>query len=360
MPKHKILTVIGARPQFIKASALSRAILKSKKLEEIIVHTGQHFDTDMSDVFFEQLSIPKPKHVLKINSLNHSAMTGRMMEAIENIIELEKPKLLLVYGDTNSTLAAALSASKLNVPVAHVEAGLRSNNMLMPEEQNRRICDLLSTLLFCPSQDAARNLSNENLRDSKVTIDVVGDVMQDAFNVFLPFAGSDALKYLPKDFALCTLHRAENTNDKSRMDNFINAINRLANEKFPIVWPVHPRAKKLLENYTLSENIHCIKPASYLDMLAMLKQCSLVMTDSGGLQKEANFAGKHCITLRSETEWIELVNEGQNHIVDDKVDLITEKAIEYYGVFFKAKPIYGNGNACSKITTIIEKYLDKA
>lgn len=359
MPKHKILTVIGARPQFIKAGALSQAILKSDKLQEVIVHTGQHFDANMSEVFFEQLNIPKPKHILNIHSLNHAAMTGRMMEALESIIVDENPDMVLVYGDTNSTLAAAMAASKLNVPIAHIEAGLRSYNMLMPEEQNRRITDMLSTLLFCPSKDAATNLKKEILRDDKVEIAVVGDVMQDAFISFMPYANDGILSNLPENFALCTLHRAENTNDKSRMDAYVDALNALAENHFPIVWPVHPRTKKLLANYTLSKNIHCIEPASYMAMLALLKQCSLVLTDSGGLQKEAYFAAKHCITLRNETEWVELVTEGVNHIVANNANMLQEKALQFYGATFTPKTIYGNGDACKKIVNSMEAYLLK-
>ncbi len=351
----KILTVVGARPQFVKAAALSKAISLDSEIDEVVVHTGQHFDANMSDVFFKELNIPKPKYILNINSLSHGAMTGRMLEEIEKIILKEKPDALLVFGDTNSTLAGALAASKLHVPVAHVEAGLRSYNMLMPEEQNRRLTDAISNWLFCPSDAAVDCLVKEGITEDNAQIAVVGDVMYDALLQFSSHA--KLLPNLPASYALLTLHRAENTDDSDRMAEIVSALNALVENGMDIVFPVHPRTKKILSEYNLSEKVHCIEPVGYLEMLSLLQQSSLVLTDSGGLQKEAYFSGKNCITLRTETEWIELIDLGVNVLANSAEDIVFEAQRRYDIQIENTTSIYGDGTACVKIVEEIKKGL---
>jgi UDP-GlcNAc3NAcA epimerase len=351
----KILTVIGARPQFVKAAALSRSIAQEPDLDEVVVHTGQHFDVNMSDVFFNELNIPKPKYVLNINSLSHGAMTGRMLEEIEKIILIEKPDALLVFGDTNSTLAGALAASKLHVPVAHVEAGLRSYNMLMPEEQNRRLTDAISKWLFCPSDAAVDCLVKEGITEDNAQIAVVGDVMYDALLNFNPFAKLQA--NVPDSFALLTLHRAENTDDVERMKEIVSALNVLVDSGMAVVFPVHPRTKKILAEYKLSDQVQCIEPVGYLEMLGLLQQCSLVLTDSGGLQKEAYFSGKNCVTLRTETEWIELIDLGVNVLANTAEDIVFEAQRRFDVQVDNSNPVYGDGKACEKIVIEMKKGL---
>lgn len=351
-PQKKIVTIVGARPQFVKAAVMSKEIQLSTIFTEVVVHTGQHFDANMSDVFFEDLNIPKPDYTLNIHSLSHAAMTGRMMEEIEKILFKESPDLVLVYGDTNSTLAAALAASKMHVPLAHVEAGLRSYNMLMPEEQNRRVTDLLSTWLFCPSADAVLNLEKEGITTSHHKIHNVGDVMCDAVQFFKPHAefSSD----LPENFALLTLHRAENTDDIERLSEIVNAINVLADNQFPIVFPVHPRTKMAMKNMVLSSNIFCIEPVGYLEMLGLLNQSGMVMTDSGGLQKEAYFSGKFCVTLRTETEWVELVELGVNVLATESEEIVFQASKNFGAEIDNSENVYGNGSACRNIIQILE------
>jgi UDP-GlcNAc3NAcA epimerase len=351
----KILTIVGARPQFVKAAALSKAISLDSEIDEVVVHTGQHFDANMSDVFFNELNIPKPKYILNINSLSHGAMTGRMLEEIEKIILKERPDALLVFGDTNSTLAGALAASKLHVPVAHVEAGLRSYNMRMPEEQNRRLTDAISKWLFCPSGSAVDCLKKEGITDENAEISIVGDVMYDGILAFGPHA--KVMSTLPDSFALLTLHRAENTNDSERMAEIVSALNVLVDSGMAVVFPVHPRTEKILAEYKLSEQVQCIEPVGYLEMLGLLQQCSLVLTDSGGLQKEAYFCGKNCVTLRTETEWIELIDLGVNVLANSAEDIVFEAQRRYDVNVDNSNAIYGNGDACSKILNEIKKSL---
>lgn len=356
----KIVTIIGARPQFIKAAAISNAILAHNQnnpvvpIKEVIVHTGQHFDSNMSAVFFDEMQIPKPDYLLNINSLGHGAMTGRMLEEIEKILIEEKPDYVLVYGDTNSTLAGALAASKLHIKVAHVEAGLRSFNMKMPEEINRILTDRISTLLLCPSDTAVNNLQNEGFEHFKSKVLNVGDVMYDTTLHFSKMAKEPSIE-LPERFILATVHRAENTNDINNLKEIVAAFNTIAAE-IPVVLPIHPRTKNILEkqNIEISDRVLLIPPVGYLEMLYLLNHCQLVMTDSGGLQKEAYFSKKYCITLREETEWVELVDNGVNQLVGAS----ESKIIKAFNEAKQLKPnfenhFYGDGRASFKIIKLL-------
>ena len=347
----KILTVVGARPQFIKAAAVSNIIRKEH--EEILVHTGQHYDENMSKVFFEELQIPKPDYNLEIGSGNHGEQTGKMLVELEKIYLKEKPDLVLVYGDTNSTLAGALCASKLLIPVAHIEAGLRSFNMNMPEEQNRILTDHISRLLFVPTITAEKNLHTEGINRGVYN---VGDVMFDAVLHFKKLAEQkesilDKISVKSGEYILTTIHRAENTNDINRLKNIIEALNKSGNK---IVLPLHPRTKKYIENYNLqfSDNIKLIEPVGYLDMITLEMNSQKIVTDSGGVQKEAFFMKKPCITMRDETEWVETVQNGGNVIVGTDGDKIL-KSIVYFKPKMKQQNIFGNGKAGNKILDII-------
>ena len=347
----KILTVVGARPQFVKAATLSRVIASMSDVEEIIVHTGQHFDKNMSDVFFEEMRIPRPDYNLAIASLSHGAMTGRMLEAIETIILDERPDWVLVYGDTNSTLAGALAASKVRVKVAHVEAGLRSFNMNMPEEQNRILTDRISTLLFCPTQAAVNNLNNEGYEQFDINVVNVGDVMFDAANFYSGYARKpdwlDQLE-LSHNYALATIHRAENTDNLDRLHEIVRSLNEI-HKITPVILPLHPRTKKKLEKLNVKLNVHVVEPVGYLEMVFLLKNCRVVLSDSGGVQKEAYFFKKSCLILREETEWIELVECGANHIVGANYQRIMEKFDSLRtGISFNSA-FYGEGDAAEKI-----------
>lgn len=341
----KVITVLGARPQFIKASMVSREFSKYKDVDEIIIHTGQHFDKDMSEIFFQQMGIKEPKYNLNINSLSHGAMTGRMLEEIEKILQLESPDCVLVYGDTNSTLAGALAASKIHIPVAHVEAGLRSHNMYMPEEQNRILTDHISTLLLCPTNVAVDNLFKEGL---KKNIILTGDVMYDASMYYRNIEHKISLD-IPSKYCLITLHRAENTDDLNRLTNIVQALNNLPNIKG--VLPLHPRTLKMMQKYGLEFNkdvIKVIQPVGYLDMIYLEANSEFIITDSGGIQKEAYFFKKPCITLRDQTEWIETIEAGWNVIVganNIKINnaICSVKKPDYY------PKLYGDGNSAGLI-----------
>ncbi|CAM6733474.1 MULTISPECIES: non-hydrolyzing UDP-N-acetylglucosamine 2-epimerase [Escherichia] len=311
----KILTVIGARPQFIKASVVSNAISQTVGLDEVILHTGQHFDSNMSDVFFNQLGLPKPDIQLNIHGGNHGEMTGRMLTEIERVLIKHKPDRVLVYGDTNSTLAGALAAAKLNIPVAHIEAGLRSFNIKMPEEVNRILTDQISDLLFCPTDTAINNLEKEGFHNKHVEIFKVGDVMQDAALFFSKNALPPENVRLPDKFILATLHRAENTDNPERLSEIVYALNKLHESVLPVVLPLHPRTRKLILSQGLHLRVYVIEPVGYFEMIWLLKVCNLVVTDSGGLQKEAFFFGKACVTMRDQTEWVELIEIGANELV---------------------------------------------
>lgn len=355
----KIVTVIGARPQFIKAAVVSRAIAAHKDIKEVIVHTGQHFDANMSDIFFEEMCIPKPDYNLNVNGLGHGAMTGQMLEKIEAVLLQEKPDWVLVYGDTNSTIAGALAAKKLHIKVAHVEAGLRSFNMDMPEEINRILTDRISDILFCPTETAVNNLKKEGYENINCRIIRNGDVMQDAA---LFYAGRAVRPKadIPEDFVLCTVHRAENTDDPERLRNIFSALEEIS-KSCRVVLPLHPRTKGKLSatGYdTNNSHILFIEPVGYLEMVWMLKHCRLVMTDSGGLQKEAYFFDKYCITLRDETEWVELVKYGYNFLAgDDKGKIISlYNHISDKNNIEQKTPLYGNGNAGDLIVETLRNY----
>jgi len=353
----KIITVVGARPQFIKAATLSRQF-KLAGVEELIIHTGQHFDANMSDVFFEEMEIPKPAFQLDIHGLTHGAMTGRMLEGIEEILLKEKPDGLLVYGDTNSTLAGALAASKLHIPVIHVEAGLRSYNMEMPEEINRILTDRISTVLFCPTDTAINNLKREGYDTMPIKIIKNGDVMQDAAMYYAARAEqkSDIIKKTGlQKFVLATIHRQENTDSPSNLMAIIEGLNDI-NRQVPVVVPIHPRTRNILAQLNIVPEFKLIDPVGYFDMIMLLKNCELVITDSGGVQKEAFFFGKHCITLREQTEWVELVDHGFNLLVGSD-SLKLKAAFE----FFKTKTsdfsinLYGKGEAAKVVVELIQK-----
>ena len=354
----KLITVIGARPQFVKAAAVSRAFRAFPSIEEKIVHTGQHFDVNMSDIFFEEMDIPRPHFNLEINSLSHGAMTGRMLERIEEVLLAERPDALLVYGDTNSTLAGALAARKLHIPVMHVEAGLRSHNNAMPEETNRILTDRISDVLFCPTETAVANLRREGFEHFGCSILQVGDVMEDAALYYAPKATerSNILKSLHlegRDFVLCTLHRAENTDDPARFSAIVEALNETARQ-MPVVLPLHPRTQKLLEKNGLRLDAITVPPVGYFDMLSLLKNARVVMTDSGGLQKEAYFFGKFCLTLRDDTEWMELVDGGFNFLVGaDKNLILNTLEVVLSEKFPDKKDFFGGGKAAERIAEVV-------
>jgi len=346
----RILTIIGARPQFIKASVVSRAIQKTDGIEEIMLHTGQHFDANMSDIFFNQLGIPKPDIQLNIHGGSHGEMTGRMLAEIEQALITHKPDRVLVYGDTNSTLAGALAAAKLHIPVAHVEAGLRSFNMQMPEEINRILTDQISDLLFCPTATAVKNLDNEGFARKAAKVLQVGDVMQDAALLFAEKAIAPAGAALPEQFILATLHRAENTDNSERLASIVKALNQLHAEQAPVVLPLHPRTSKLISQQGLDLNVHLIDPVGYFEMVWLLGHCQLVLTDSGGVQKEAFFFGKACVTMRDQTEWVELVEVGANELVGAHQLEIVEAAARNLGRSVQDTwQLYGGGAASQRI-----------
>jgi len=355
----KILTIVGARPQFVKAAALSRA-LKKFNLQEVLVHTGQHFDENMADIFFRQMEIPEPKYNLGINSLGHGAMTGRMLEEIEKVILAEKPSTVVVFGDTNSTLAGALAASKLYIPVAHIEAGLRSFNMKMPEEINRILTDRISSWLFCPTETAVKNLQREGFENFNVKIENIGDVMYDVALFYSEISAKyatvlESLKRDSRPIVLTTLHRQENTDDLARLSSIVEALNEL-NDEFQVVLPLHPRTKKILERENIRLNFEPLEPVGYFDMIELLKTCEFVITDSGGLQKEAFFFKKQCLVIRDETEWTELVELGYNHLVGSDKQRILKKTCEIKksNPPFQEKP-YGEGNAAERIALFLKE-----
>lgn len=353
----KVVTILGARPQFIKAGSVSREFAKYDNFKEIIVHTGQHYDANMSDVFFGEMKIPKPDYFLGIGGKSHGAMTGQMIEKIEEVLLNEKPDWVLVYGDTNSTLAGAIAASKLHIKVAHVEAGLRSFNMKMPEEVNRILTDRISSILFCPTQTAIDNLQSEGVDKWNTQVELSGDVMQDGAIFYRELAEKPPGLTLDSEFILSTIHRAENTDSEKRLTAIVESLNEIA-EQVAIVLPLHPRTKIKLEALPikLSSKVKLIDPVGYLNMVWLIDNCKLVMTDSGGLQKEAFFFEKPCITLRDETEWIELVINNFNTLVGaDKAAIISAFKEHTFSNDFSID-LYGNGFASNKIANALVNY----
>lgn len=356
----KIVTVIGARPQFVKAAVMSRAFRAFPEIRETLVHTGQHYDSEMSGVFFRELEMPDPAYHLGINKENllmekgketgPAALVGRMMQALEEVCFREKPQWILVYGDTDSTLAGALTAAKLGIPLIHVEAGLRSYNNRMPEETNRIVTDRLSRLLFCPSDRAVKNLEKEGFRDFPVRIFRCGDIMQDAALHYgrcpKPIHEINDLK----DFIVCTIHRNETLQDPTALIALFSILERISAE-MPVVMPLHPGTRKKLKEYRYRfENspIRFLEPASYLQMAYLLKHCRLVITDSGGIQKEAYFFRKMCLTVRKETEWTELVENGCNLLVGQDPEKLLPLSRRYWngtGTVRFPENLYGDGQA---------------
>ena len=360
----KILTILGARPQFIKAATVSRAIRERDNIEEIIVHTGQHFDANMSDVFFDQLDIPQPQHNLGIAGLSHGAMTGRMLEGIEALIQQERPDWLLVYGDTNSTLAGALAAAKLHIPIAHVEAGLRSHNPQMPEEINRVLTDRVSSLLLCPTEAAVKNLEQEGFpflapANRSQRIENIGDVMLDAVLYYRERAREqislDTFGLTHQGYALCTLHRQENTDDPVRLASILAALREISRD-LPVVMPLHPRTKaRLAEQHSASalDGLTLIDPVPYLEMQGLEMSAKLILTDSGGMQKEAYFHQVPCITLRDETEWVETVEAGCNHLVGANKEHILKAWRTAKAPAHEVGNLYGDGAAASRVVQLL-------
>ncbi|MBA6156639.1 UDP-N-acetylglucosamine 2-epimerase (non-hydrolyzing) [Tenacibaculum sp. S7007] len=357
----KIVTILGARPQFVKGAVLSRVIRKYNDFEEIIVHTGQHFDANMSAVFFEEMQIPKPKYNLNINGLSHGAMTGQMLEKIEEILQEEKPDAVVIYGDTNSTIAGALAAKKLHIKVVHIEAGLRSFNITMPEEVNRILTDRIADLLSCPTDVAMSNLVNEGFDNLPSIVEKHGDIMKDAVEFYSKFSEEkstviDNLDLKKNGFVLATIHRQENTDNEEKLKEIFSALDEIHKET-RVILPLHPRTQKKLSKYGIKTSITCIDPVGYFDMLELLKNCSLVITDSGGLQKEAFFNKKHCVVVREETEWIELVENGFAKITGTN----HQRIVAAYQEFLKSnksfkKELYGN-NVGEKIYQSIKKLI---
>ena len=347
----RIVTVLGARPQFIKAAVVSRAFASKGLLEEI-VHTGQHYDSNMSDVFFDELEIPRPEHHLGIGGGTHGQNTGRMIEAIEKVLLNTRPDWVLVYGDTDSTLAGALAAVKWHIPVAHVEAGLRSFNRRMPEEVNRVLTDHAASLLFAPTETAVAHLAREGI--SGASVQLVGDVMYDAALFYGEKAERTSsilarLNLAAKEYALATIHRAENTDNRQRLAAILDGFSGFDSE---IVLPLHPRTRGRLAalGLTLPGNVRAIEPVGYLDMVMLEKNAALIATDSGGVQKEAFFYRVPCVTLRDETEWAELVAGGWNRLAPptcgSDISLAMKEALGSKGC--EIRP-YGDGNAASHI-----------
>jgi len=357
----KIVTIIGARPQFIKAGTVSREIARQsqqgKNIAEVIVHTGQHFDSNMSEIFFKEMNIPTPDYHLGIGGKSHGAMTGQMLEKIEEVLLKEKPDCTLVYGDTNSTLAGALAASKIGIPVAHVEAGLRSFNMSMPEEINRILTDRLSQLLMCPTQAAVQNLKNEGIDKWGHQPDWVlsGDVMLDGARYYSQLATPPDGISTDEKFALCTIHRAENTDNPERIQGILKALETIS-EQLRVIFPVHPRTRQILIKSGIPvSRLTLLEPVGYLNMVWLIQNCTHVFTDSGGLQKEAFFFQKPCFTLREETEWTELVDNRFNCLVGTDTDKIIQAWNEFRFSENWQQLWYGEGKAAQSVVEAVLK-----
>jgi UDP-N-acetylglucosamine 2-epimerase len=349
----KVVTIVGARPQFIKAAALSRAL--RKRHTEVLVHTGQHYDYEMSGVFFDGLELPAPDVNLEVGSGSHGWQTGRMLEGIEKVILEQRPGWLLIYGDTNSTLAGALAAAKLHVPVAHVEAGLRSFNRQMPEEINRVLADHVSDLLFCPSEPAVKNLAAEGITRG---VHVVGDVMLDVLNWARKRAEAKLSATLekysvkPGKYLLVTVHRSENTDHPERLSAIVGALNALEQ---PVLFPIHPRSRKMIAagGYQLKPHVRLIDPVGYFEMVLLSGAARMILTDSGGLQKEAYWLGVPCVTLREETEWIETAQSGWNMVVGTDREKIL-KAVKEFVPPANRQSLYGSGDTAERCVELLE------
>lgn len=358
----KIVTVVGARPQFIKAAAVSRVL--RREFEEVLVHTGQHYDRNMSDIFFKELSIPMPDYNLGVGSGSHAYQTAEMLVRIEDVLIKEKPDALMVYGDTNSTLAGALAAVKIHIPVIHIEAGLRSGNMGMPEEINRILTDRISDILFCPTDDSIMNLKTEGIWNNVFN---VGDVMCDAVLYYGAQMDKHSLEYykdrlvplkynrtaLGDKWYLATIHRAENTDDIVKIEQILAAFEALDRQ---VIFPVHPRTKKLVENVVDKhgyENICFCEPMGYIDMLYFLKHAIKVVTDSGGLQKEAYILDTPCVTVREQTEWVETLGGNCNILAHPTKEDIYRKVVETKIDEIAKRPYYGKGDSAEKILKIL-------
>jgi UDP-GlcNAc3NAcA epimerase len=362
----RLITIVGARPQFVKAAVVTSAIKAHnqqkhvRRLEEVLVHTGQHYDLDMSQVFFNQLDIPAPHYHLGVGSGPHGEQTAKMMVGIEGVLLKGPPDLVIVYGDTNSTLAGALTAAKLNIPIAHVEAGLRSFNRGMPEELNRIITDRLSVLLFCPTATSVSNLKNEGIHQGAHQ---VGDVMLDAFLAYKkaalqssPVLSAHDLK--DRSYFLATVHRQENTDDPARLTAIFSAFSKLASADCPFIVPLHPRTRKSLLKtefrLKLNQHIKLIPPQNYLDMIALISQAKTILTDSGGVQREAYFARVPCVTVRDETEWTETVESGWNILAGTQTEGIIRAVKSLDSVKLPAPPPYfGDGQASRRIVELL-------
>jgi UDP-N-acetylglucosamine 2-epimerase len=353
----KIVTIVGARPQFIKAAPVSRALRKAGHAE-FLVHTGQHYDDDMSAIFFRELDLPEPDINLEVGSGSHGQQTGQMLMRIENVLLTERPDRVLIYGDTNSTLAGALAAVKLHIPVAHVEAGLRSFNRRMPEEHNRIVADHVSDLLFCPTQTAVDNLQREGTTQG---VHLVGDVMYDSvlYNIQLAEKQSSILKTLKlqsKSYVLVTVHRAENTDNHENLQHIFQALDKITQDGLQVIIPLHPRTRKKLDILEVSLNtLQLLDPVSYLDMLLLEQHAHVILTDSGGVQKEAYWLSVPCITLREETEWVETVKTGWNVVVGANMEKIIQ-TVETFQPPKRHPHLYGDGNAASRCIEILESF----
>jgi UDP-GlcNAc3NAcA epimerase len=351
----KLISIAGARPQFIKMAALHRAIVKERNLQHLILHTGQHYDYHLSAIFFKELEIPKPDFHISLNDNSKAASIERMQTEIFPILRDEKPDIVIVYGDTNSTLAGALAAKKLNIKIAHVEAGLRSCDNLMPEELNRIETDKISDMLFCPTKNAVEILIREHFDKNKIIFS--GDIMLDSMNYSVGKINLDTnekVNQLKEDFILCTLHRESLSDSHHKLHQVVKALNQI-NEQTQIVLPAHPRLKKAISNLNIEINFKMTEPVGYFDMISLLQNCTSVITDSGGLQKEAFFCKKMCVTVRENTEWKELVEAGVNFIAGDssaeKILIAYQKAINTKGNF--ESKFYGDGNAAEIIISSI-------
>jgi len=351
----KIITIVGARPQLIKAAPLSLKLKES--FEEIIVHTGQHYDYELSDIFFNELKIPEPKYNISVGSKSHGHQTGIMLIEIEKILLKEKPDLVIVHGDTNSTVAGALAAVKLHIPLAHNEAGLRSFNRLMPEEHNRVVSDHVADILFVPGDNAIKNLAKEGIEKNVYN---VGDVMFDSILLFERLSGQskilDKLKVTPKDFYLSTIHRAENTDNISNLVAIFTAFSKLEKR---IILPLHPRTKGRINsnNITIPGNVTVVQPAGYIDMITLMKNAEVILTDSGGVQKEAFYLKTPSVTLRNETEWIETIKLGWNILAGADTERIIESVNSVLEAEKFDEPVYGNGDTSGRIVEVLEKIL---